>query len=403
MTYPSEIRQWNAESAKEDCARVLTSLSVGTPLPLPTPSDPVHLDEVALRQSKHSATVIPSLNQMVDTIEAWRQEDQKRSDGSGGDSAPRRSSCDSTISWTTDVGTPSLSEYASSRASSILSSPLPSPRTPQEGQLGFHSTVTHQPMVPLHSLEQPTKFRVRLAPGWGALPPRTVEASSTSPRSAATSITSPADSGRKPHNPLGPARGAGVFKKPHCNKKYADVYRDYILYKRDSKKMTWKEIEAAYEHDAPFLARYVARQSGGGGGGSGDDEDGSGAASSSASTREPSRGVQGLQGVYYRENLEIPVVDADGLLVFNADGTERTTSIKVREQSLHNGQKLDLIMRFPERVAANRYWFVDQADLELAIDLAARRDSQRMALGLPRWSQSQDKDKKGGRRGSLKN
>ncbi|GKT83840.1 hypothetical protein Ct61P_01690 [Colletotrichum tofieldiae] len=59
------------------------------------------------------------------------------------------------------------------------------------------------------------------------------------------------------------------------------------------------------------------------------------------------RGPQGLQGVYYRKNKQIPVTDPNNLLVFDEDDNPKTFQCDVREQGKKMNSSIGLLSMHP--------------------------------------------------------
>jgi hypothetical protein len=112
-------------------------------------------------------------------------------------------------------------------------------------------------------------------------------------------------------------------KTPHCNLKYRNEQLDFILYWNGDKLLAWKDVVAKFRETFPA---------------------------------EQIRGIQGLQGVFYRQNKGIPMTDENGELVFDDNDNVRTVEVKVREQN----HKIGLLDRYPER--AIMYRWVEEED-----------------------------------------
>lgn len=108
------------------------------------------------------------------------------------------------------------------------------------------------------------------------------------------------------------------------NRKYMSEQIDFICYHHVDKKKSWTEVRKAY--------RLYFRS-------------------------ESNRTVSGLQGSYYRRNLQVPVTDHDNNLLFNDDGSLRVKTFKVRDQA---GNRIGLLNRYPDR--AIEYDWVDEQD-----------------------------------------
>lgn len=84
-------------------------------------------------------------------------------------------------------------------------------------------------------------------------------------------------------------------------------------------------------------------------------------------TRLPDhRRQDGAQAIFYRINEVIPVLDGRGGIRFAPDGREMDEWIKCRDEKDHGVRLPGLIDRYPERVAAMNYWFVDEQDMQRA-------------------------------------
>ncbi|KZL70976.1 hypothetical protein CT0861_07764 [Colletotrichum tofieldiae] len=116
---------------------------------------------------------------------------------------------------------------------------------------------------------------------------------------------------RRPRNSRGGTR---------CNVKYTDQQIDFIDYFRVDQHLSWKEVEAKYAAAFPEDA-----------------------------AKGHKRGPQGLQGVYYRKNKQIPVTDPNNLLVFDEDDNPKTFQCDVREQGKKMNSSIGLLSMHPER------------------------------------------------------
>ncbi|KAG9254950.1 uncharacterized protein F5Z01DRAFT_673502 [Emericellopsis atlantica] len=127
-------------------------------------------------------------------------------------------------------------------------------------------------------------------------------------------------------------------KGKHCNKKYTNEEGDFIIYMWTDKGLKWEDV-----------CKEFRRRFGG-----------------------PLRSTQGLQAWYYRANLNIPVWDDDGWLVFDNedDITPQVRQIKCRERDALP----TLCQRYPERAVT--YHWVDPAHQEQASEWAAKRKQQ---------------------------
>ncbi|KZL81647.1 hypothetical protein CI238_12972 [Colletotrichum incanum] len=61
------------------------------------------------------------------------------------------------------------------------------------------------------------------------------------------------------------------------------------------------------------------------------------------------RGAQGLQGVCYRKNKQIPVTNLNNLLVFGEEGNTNTIPCDVREQGKKTNNSIGLLGMHSER------------------------------------------------------
>ncbi|KAJ3951779.1 hypothetical protein N0V92_011796, partial [Colletotrichum tropicale] len=95
---------------------------------------------------------------------------------------------------------------------------------------------------------------------------------------------------------------------------------DFIDYFRVDHHLSWKEVEAKYASVFPEDA-----------------------------AKGHKRGPQGLQGVYYRKNKQIPATDQNNLFVFDEDDNPRTFQCDVREQGKKMNNSIGLLAMHPER------------------------------------------------------
>ncbi|KAI0128829.1 hypothetical protein BJ170DRAFT_682618 [Xylariales sp. AK1849] len=102
------------------------------------------------------------------------------------------------------------------------------------------------------------------------------------------------------------AHGGAIRKKrknlSHCNKRYTKEQKDFIRYLIVDEKISWNELKKRFENQYPDF--------------------------------DFDREVQGLQGVYYRQNnKELPEVDCESnRLVYMANGHQKLDSAKCRDQ-----------------------------------------------------------------------
>lgn len=162
------------------------------------------------------------------------------------------------------------------------------------------------PLVPAH--HQRAQLPYRLAP-----PHQIYRHSHDMPRQP-----SPGDAGYRVQKKL---RKSPTYPPGHTrnNRKYTAEQVDFINYLHVDKKLNWSEVVPAYVRQFP---------------------------------EEGSRTTSGLQGSYYRGNLQVPVTDQYGDLVFSEDGTLQVRQCKVRDQ---HGNKIGLLDRYPYR-AVNYRW-----------------------------------------------
>lgn len=97
------------------------------------------------------------------------------------------------------------------------------------------------------------------------------------------------------------------------NRKYTAEQVDFICYFHVDQKLNWNDVTQRYK--AQFRS-------------------------------EESRTPSGLQGSYYRGNLQLPVTDNNNDLMFHEDGSLQVKTVKVRDQA---GNKIGLLDRYPNR------------------------------------------------------
>lgn len=147
----------------------------------------------------------------------------------------------------------------------------------------------------------------------------------------------------------------------HCNKRYTKEQRDYIRYHHVDTKKHWSEIKKM------FYAMFP------------DDE----------WVRE----VQGIQGVYYRDNKEIPNLDVNtNKIIYEKNGHCLSIEQKVREQAEHK-KKWGLVNLFPE--FALEYTWVSPEDRQRATELSKTRrkekeEAKRLAIHNGTWQETTD-------------
>ncbi|KLU81277.1 hypothetical protein MAPG_00368 [Magnaporthiopsis poae ATCC 64411] len=189
----------------------------------------------------------------------------------------------------------------------------------------------------------------------------TSSSSSTSPSPSPSSSTTATLTSR---------RKTGKKRGPGSNAKYPLAHGDFIVYMKVEKNLKWETVTAEFNRALDRLAPYLSP--------------------SEHATRLPDhRRQDGAQAIFYRINEVIPVLDGRGGVRFAPDGREMDEWIKCRDEKDHGVRLPGLIDRYPERVAAMNYWFVDEQDMQRARRLAAIRERQRRELGLPTWAQQQ--------------
>ncbi|PKS10306.1 hypothetical protein jhhlp_002057 [Lomentospora prolificans] len=130
---------------------------------------------------------------------------------------------------------------------------------------------------------------------------------------------------------------------PRTNRKYTQEQIDFVLYLRVDRKMNWSEVIPAYMNQFP---------------------------------EEVGRTTPGLQGSFYRENLAIPVTDANGDLMFDENGEQIVQVSKVRDQP----KKIGLLDRYPDR--AIDYPWVEYKDKHRVWHRGSRHKAQLAAAKL---------------------
>ncbi|TDZ31293.1 hypothetical protein C8035_v001786 [Colletotrichum spinosum] len=144
-----------------------------------------------------------------------------------------------------------------------------------------------------------------------------------------------------------------------CNVKYTIQQVDFIDYFRVDHHLSWKEVEAKYASVFPEDA-----------------------------AKGHKRGPQGLQGVYYRKNKQIPATDPNNLFIFDEDDNPRTFQCDVREQGKKMNNSIGLLAMHPER-AITYSWVSEEhkrqyEKLGLArqaqLDAAEQRKKRRRAI-----------------------
>ncbi|KAK2005259.1 hypothetical protein LZ32DRAFT_546439, partial [Colletotrichum eremochloae] len=114
-----------------------------------------------------------------------------------------------------------------------------------------------------------------------------------------------------------------------CNVKYTTEQIDFIDYFRVDHQLSWKDVEVIYAAAFPEDA-----------------------------AKGYKRGPQGLQGVYYRKNKQIPATDQSGHLLFDNNNNLETLQSAVREQAMSQ-KPIGLLQMHPER-AINYAWVTDE-------------------------------------------
>ncbi|KZL80045.1 hypothetical protein CI238_12773 [Colletotrichum incanum] len=89
------------------------------------------------------------------------------------------------------------------------------------------------------------------------------------------------------------------------------------------------------------------------------------------------RNLVGLQSVYYRNNKEIPLIDPNGLLMFDEDHKPRTISWEVRKQR-NASTVVGLLTIHPER--AITYPWVSKEHKKQCEELGKKRQAQLSAM-----------------------
>jgi hypothetical protein len=130
----------------------------------------------------------------------------------------------------------------------------------------------------------------------------------------------------------------GAIKKrrnlTHCNKRYTKEQNDYIRYHIVDLKYNWKEVQAKFDKRYP----------------------------------DPNfeREVQGLQGAMYRQNKELPKLDAaTNSIVYLANGHMAKQEMQVRQQE--NKKHYGLINLFTEDALI--YSWVREEDRQKAAEI----------------------------------
>ncbi|KAL8297190.1 hypothetical protein RB597_006325 [Gaeumannomyces tritici] len=165
-------------------------------------------------------------------------------------------------------------------------------------------------------------------------------------------------------------RKTGKKRGPGSNAKYPLAHGDFIVYMKVEKNLKWDTVTTEFNRALDRLGPYLSP--------------------SEHATRLPDhRRQDGAQAIFYRINEVIPVLDGGGGVRFAPDGREMDEWIKCRDEKDHGVRLPGLVDRYPERVAAMNYWFVDEQDMRRARRLAAIRERQRRELGVPTWAEQQ--------------
>ncbi|CAK7232713.1 hypothetical protein SCUCBS95973_009195 [Sporothrix curviconia] len=225
-----------------------------------------------------------------------------------------------------------------------------------------------------------------------------------------------------------PASGKKTsMPKPHCNVKYETAELDFIMYQRTTKNRAWDDVTASFNAALPRLRQYAdmdyARLGGAPGASSPD-----GKAGLDRYRARPERTTPGLQASYYRQRLALPLLNENGLLVFDdATNKQLFTEVMVRDDKSRkkmrrmtssasltaagpiasssssvpatavggkgvnpDDTRVHLVLYFPERVTYYDYWFVSEEDKALARQRTYERNKQRHQRGLPSWHPGND-------------
>lgn len=235
--------------------------------------------------------------------------------------------------------------------------------------------------------------------------------------SAASSSTVTPASGKK-----------STVPKPHCNVKYETAELDFIMYQRTTKNRAWDDVTASFNAALPRLRQYADMdyvRLGGASGASVSSPDSK--AGLERYRARPERTTPGLQASYYRQRLALPLLNEDGLLVFDdATNKQLFTEVMVRDDKSRkkmrritgnassitaaptvpaaaaggkgvnpDDARVHLVLYFPERVTYYDYWFVSEEDKALARQRTYERNMQRHRRGLPSWHPGNDDPESG--------
>ncbi|CAK7268782.1 hypothetical protein SEPCBS119000_003238 [Sporothrix epigloea] len=222
-----------------------------------------------------------------------------------------------------------------------------------------------------------------------------------------------------------------ALSKPHCNVKYETAELDFIMYQRTTKNRAWDDVTASFNAALPRLRQYADM----------DYARVGSAAASSPDTKagldryraRPERTTPGLQASYYRQRLALPLLNENGLLVFDdATNKQLFTEVMVRDDKSRkkmrritsqqapstaagplpvaaaaaaaaagakgvspDDARVHLVLYFPERVTYYDYWFVSEEDKALARQRTYERNVQRHQRGLPSWHPGNDDPESG--------
>ncbi|KAI0386119.1 hypothetical protein F5Y04DRAFT_116160 [Hypomontagnella monticulosa] len=139
--------------------------------------------------------------------------------------------------------------------------------------------------------------------------------------------------------------GDAKVRKSHNNIKYSIEETDYIRYNKYEKKLPWEESKKLFRKKFPMT------------------------------DVEKNRGTQGIQGNFYRDNHNLPLLTNRGrVLVFQENGHVKPITAKVRDQK-EDKPYFSLTYLYPER--AMLYDWVDDEHKRFAEELAKERILQK--------------------------
>lgn len=304
--------------------------------------------------STKSIVRLPSFSELASKIApgepGWPRDPQ---------SMRRRSSCESNSSL------PSLADTATSN----LSSPVSSPRTPLDGQFSFHmpplTQQHHQLPKPLPAYS--TKFQLNSTSEYLLAQAKGFDSRSWSshnnhyhPSSSSfqPSFRHPRYSPRQsysaavPQTAYHPARRSSSDeslrrergavckqrspKTPHINKEYTLEQNLWIIYNHVDLKKPWKEVE---EDFGRRFGNQVQRTDG------------------------------GLQSTYYRWNEECPVISPDGLLEYGEGEGFNKWNVRVDKAKIRTQGKIPVIDRYATEILEAGYPWVQEQDMAKARQL----------------------------------